>query len=61
MTNENVTGAPSSSTEDTPERKAIRALGQALNESLAKISQAEQSSLISMLGIVAILGSLPEM
>lgn len=58
--NKEAAGAASDSAEDTPERKAIRTLGGALNESLAKISQAEQSQLVTMMGVVAILASLPE-
>ena len=57
--NKEAAGAPGSA-EDTPERKAIRTLGEALNESLVKISQAEQSQLVTMMGVVAILASLPE-
>jgi hypothetical protein len=57
----NGSAAGSLSPEDTAERQAIRTLGALLNESLVKIAQAEQSSLISMMGVVAVLASLPEM
>lgn len=52
--------APRSAADQASDREAIKALGSALNESLRKISEAEQSHLVSMMGVAAVLACLPD-